>query len=426
MRPVSHLLGATAALALLGSSAALAAEPVTLDVFYAFPSFAKFYDQLAEEFTAANPDIRINFRAPASTYDEGHQTMLRQAVTNELPDVNFSGMHLLHELVHTLAQRDQIIDIEDFIAAEPEGWVEENYAESILDLGRVDGVQYGLTFNASMPIMYFNADLVREAGGDPDDMPTDWPGVIALAADINALEGDAVGISYSVNDWPDEWLWDGMILQDGGHLTRGDKVAFGDESGLRAVTYFRQFVTEGGMPVIDTDQARQSFVAGQIGMTFDTPARLRLITDMSGGRFDLRTALFPIDNKEEGGLPTGGNVAVITASTPEKQQAAWEFLKFMTSPEAQTVVVESTGYLPTNKRATGPEYLADHYAADANNRTILEQVDRAMPWPSYSKGNMVRIWRTQRDIIGTLMQGDLTPEEGLERLVNETQALMVE
>src|SRR5579864_2261006 len=74
------------------------AEQVTLDVLYAFPAFAKFHEPIADAFMKQHPDIKIAFRAPAPTYDDGHQTMMRQAVTNQLPDVYYSDFHLLTEL----------------------------------------------------------------------------------------------------------------------------------------------------------------------------------------------------------------------------------------------------------------------------------------------------------------------------------------
>src|SRR4029078_753640 len=87
-----------------------AADPVTLDVLYAFPAFAKFHEPIAEEFMKRQKDIRIQFRAPAASYDEGHQTMLRQMMTNQLPDVYYSGYHLLAELVRALVKRNQITE----------------------------------------------------------------------------------------------------------------------------------------------------------------------------------------------------------------------------------------------------------------------------------------------------------------------------
>jgi multiple sugar transport system substrate-binding protein len=424
MKFLSKLIGAAAALGLAGLSSAFAQSPVTLDVFYAFPAFAKFHEPIAAEFMKEHPDIKIQFRAPAASYDEGHQAMLRAAITNNLPDLYYSGYHLLGELVGKLKARNQILDLGPLMDAEPADWRKANYADNILALGKVDGKLYGLAFNASMPIMYYNADLVKKAGGDPDNMPTDWPGVMELAKKIKASGPNVAGLAYNIHDWPDEWLWDAMLMQNGGELTRDGKVAFGDESGKKALEYFRAFVTDAGMPLIDWDQSRQAFIAGQIGIFFDTPARLSQDTELIGNRFKLRTAVFPIDNKEKGGLPTGGNAAVITAKDPAKQKAAWEFLKFVTGPKAQEMVVKMSGYLPTNKAATGPDYLGSFYEKNPNYSTVAKEMDRSMPWPGYSAGNTVRIWRTQREIIAGVMRGDISTKDGLDRLVSETQALM--
>jgi multiple sugar transport system substrate-binding protein len=422
MRSIVKWIGA-AAVAALGSTGAFA-QQVTLDVYYAFPAFAKFHEPIAQEFMKQHPDIKIAFRAPAASYDEGHQTMLRQAVTNQLPDVYYSGYHLLAELVHTLEKRGQIIDLGPLLAKEPEDWRKANYSDALLSLGQVDGKQYGLAFNASTPLMYYNAELVKNAGGDPDKMPTTWPEIIALAKKIHS--GDTAGLAYNIHDWPDDWLWRSIILQGGGSMLdqAGTKVAFGNENGLKALNYLRQFVTEAGMPLIDWDQSRQQFIAGKIGLFFDTPARLRQVTDLIGNRFTLKTALFPVDDKANGKLPTGGNAAIIMSKDPAKQKAAWEFLKFVTGPQAQKIVVETAGYLPTNLRAPGPEFLGPFYEANPNFRTINGQMDRSAPWQGYPGGNSVRIWRTQREIINGVMRGEVSPEDGLKRLVSETTSLM--
>ncbi len=423
MRRITKWLGA-AALASLVATPALA-QQVTLDVLYCFPAFAKFHEPAAKAFMEKHPDIKINFRAPAASYDEGHQTMLRQAVTNQLPDVFYSGFHLQQELVNTLEKRKQVLELGPLLAGEPKQWVADNYSDKILALGQINGKQYGMAVNASTPIMYINNELVKKAGGDPAHMPDTWEGIVTLAAKIKALGPNIAGMAYNVHDWPDDWLWRGIVLQGGGSMLNeaGDKVAF-DGVGLKELEMLRRFVTEGGMPLIDWDQSRQQFVAGQIGIFFDTPARMRQDTDLIGDKFTLGSAVFPLDDKAKGGLPTGGNSALITAKDPAKQKAAWEFVKFMTGPEAQKLVVENTGYLPTNKRALGPDYLGPYYAANPNFKTVTLQMDRSVPWQGYPGGNSVRIWRTQREIINGVMRGDIQPKDGLARLVKETSALM--
>lgn len=431
MRPSMSLLGTGALLFGLSAGGLALAQPalaqtVTLDVLYAFPGFARFHEPLAQQFMKQNPDIRIQFRAPAPSYDEGHQTMIRQSMTSQLPDLYYAGFHLLPELATALARRKQIVDLGPLLAQEDAGWRKANYAEKILALGRVDGKQYGMPFNASMPIVYYNEELVRRAGGDPDRFPDRWDGVLDLARRIHAAQPDAAGISYDVHGWPDDWLWRAMILQAGGKMLNdaGTETAFGGKVGLDALRTFRRFVTEGAMPLIDWDQSRQQFAAGKTGIYIASPANLKQVTDLNGGKFKLRTAVFPIDDKQAGGAPTGGNAVLITSADPARQKAAWAFVKFVTGPEAQKMVVEMSGYLPTNQQAVGPEFLGPFYDANPNFRTVVAQMDRSLPWQGYPGSNSVRIWRTQRDIITAVMRGDESPEAGLDKLVKETNALM--
>jgi multiple sugar transport system substrate-binding protein len=148
------------------------------------------------------------------------------------------------------------------------------------------------------------------------------------------------------------------------------------------------------------------------------------VNDLVGTHFTLGTAVFPIDDKAKGGIPTGGCAIVITARDPARQKAAWEYAKFITGPEAQKIVVEATGYLPTNKRAAGHDFLGAFYDKNPNFKTVSLETDRAVPWQGYTGASTVQIWRKQREIINGVMRGDITPAAGLERIASETAAMM--
>jgi multiple sugar transport system substrate-binding protein len=403
------------------------AEDVTLNILYNLPGFTKFHQPLADEFMKSNPGIKINFLAPALGYNEGQQQILRSAVTGNLPDVYFSGYNLTAELVHTLLPRKQITELTPLIKAEGgQAFLDKNYSPKMAALGQIDGKQYGLPVNASSPIMFVNADLVKKGGGDPDNMPKTFPGLIELAKKIHAADPKVSGMGYDINGWPDDWLWQSLVFEQGGKLVdeKNRKVAFDNEIGLNALKLTRQFVTEGGQTLLDWDQSRQQFGAGLTGFIFSTPAHVQTIEALVGSRFQLKTTTFPLDNIDNGGVPTGGNSAVILTQDATKQAAAWKYLKWITGPEAQNVIVRITGYLPTNKLATGPDFLAPYYAEHPNVKTASLQAERSLPWAGYPGGDSVRIWRTQRDIIGTVMRGEVTPEDGLKQMVDQTNALM--
>ncbi|MEI4472159.1 ABC transporter substrate-binding protein [Frigidibacter sp. MR17.24] len=421
------LAGLAAGLSLTALSAPAFAADVTLNVLYNMPGFTKFHQPLAEAFEKANPGVKINFLAPAANYTEGQAQVLRAAVTGELPDVYFSGYNLTAELVHTLEPRGQITDLGPFIEKDGgQAFLDANYTPNMAALGQIDGRQWGLPVNASSPILYINADLVTEAGGDPANMPDTMPALIALGAKIHAMHPDIAGMAYDISGWPDDWLWQALIFEQGGTLVDAatGKVAFDNEIGLNAMKMIRQMAEEAGAPTLDWDQARQQFGAGKTGFMVSTPAHVQTIEGLVGDRFPLATATFPLDDKAKGGVPTGGNSAVMLTQDPAKQDAAWAYLKWITGPEAQDVIVRITGYLPTNKNATGAAYLAPYYADHPNVETASKQADRSLPWAGYPGGDSVRIWRTQRDIIGTVMRGEVTPEDGLAQLVRETNALM--
>ena len=401
------------------------AQKVTLDVLYAQPGFAKYHEPIAQAFMQTHPDVEIRFRAPAKDYDEGHQAMMRAAITNQLPDVYFPGFDLMGELIDTLEKRGQVVDVGPMLAAEPAAWREENYSDAMIRLGQVHGRQYGLAVNASLPIMYFNADLVKKAGGDPAHMPDTWDGVIALAGRIAATSPGTSGMAFDIHVYPGNWLFQSILDQAGASMLdeSGTRIGFDNAAGRKVMANLRRFVTEGRMTLLDLEASRQQFLAGQTGLFFDTPARTRLITSGVGTRFTLGTAVFPIDDKAKGGIPTGGCAIVMTTKDPARQKAAWEYAKYLTGPDAQRIIVETTGYLPLNKRASGPQFLGPFYAKNPNFRTVSLQADRAVPWQGY-RGDAVRIWRMQRDIITKVMRGDVTPDAGLDELARETRAML--
>ncbi len=395
------------------------AAEVTLDVLYAQSGFAKFHDPISQAFMKEHPDIKIKFRAPAKDYDEGHLLMQRLAVTNQLPDIYFPGYHLMPELARTLSKRNQIVDLKPFLDAEPQNWITENYSQSMLDIGVVDGVKYGMAFNASLPILYVNESAVEKAGLDPKEVPATWDDLLARAKKIHDADPKMTGIGYTIYDWPDDWLWQTILRQKGTQLVEPEtgKAGFNNEKGLAALKILRRIVTEGGENLLEFEQARQQFAAGQTAYFIDTPARLAQIIGLVGDRFKLNTIRVPIDDKENGGLPTGGAAGIILSQDEAVQKAAWEYLKFATGPKGQSIVVETTGYLPTNKLADGADYLAPFYQKEPRFKTVASQIELARPWEGYPTGSSVRIWRAERDIIAKVMRGDLTPEDALPMLV---------
>lgn len=402
------------------------AATTELTVMHAWPGHDKFHHEIANAFMAANPEVKISFQTSQVSYEDAHQLILRQAMTNQLPDIYYSGFHLLPPVARALKARNLYVPLDDFIKAEGAEWKARNYSNRILALGEVDGAQAGMAFNTSTPIVYFNEELVTRAGGNPDAFPTDWDGLFALSARIAALGSDIDGFFMGIHGGTDDWFFQAMIYQFGGNLMDAEdrNVAFGDASGEGAFKLLRRFVADGKMKLADDQQARQQFLAGKLGILFQSTANLKSTEDGVGKTFTLRTTRYPMADKTKGGLPTGGNAVMMLTRDKARQKAAWDFIKWVSGPEGQKVAVLASGYMPANQRVMEKEYLGDFYAANRNWRTSLDQIPVARKWYGYPGTNSVKIARSQKEIIARVMRGEIAPEAGLKETVDLTRGLL--
>ncbi|MEO0861852.1 MAG: ABC transporter substrate-binding protein [Pseudomonadota bacterium] len=385
------------------------------------------HEPLMAEFNAMQDEIVVEYAAPAKNYGDTHLKLFRGSATNTLPDCAFQAYNQLPSLARALAERGQIVDMSTLMEAEGDGWTEANYSEAMLDLGRVDGAQYGMPFNASVIQWYYNADLFREAGLDPDNFPTDWNGLFDAAQKIDALGDDILPMfMWLING--DDWGFQTLILQQGGRMMSpdGQAVAFDEnDHALEAMKMAKRLHDEGGLRTdLDRETQFAAFTEGRMGLWGLSPAGARNMQERVGAQFDLRSHPFTVWNDQDGKLPTGGNAAIITTQDPEKIAAAWEYIKFVTGPRGQQVTAEITGYLPTNRKVLGTDYMGEFYAANPYYATPVMQYDRAGPWSGYPGTQSEKIWREQASTIRAVMEGELSPEEGATQLKDIAVDLM--
>lgn len=425
-KPLSLI--AMAAFATLAVVVPAYAEPVTLEVVHAWGGHKRFHEPIAEAFMKSHPDIVIKYRASMANYSEGHQTILRQAIADDLPDVWYSPYNALGELVRALNPREQIKDLGPNIAAEGPDWVKANYAPNVLALGQVDGKQWCIPFNASTAITYYNLDLWTKAGGDGEKPPKTWDELIPIAAKISGSGEGADGFAYSVSEWGDDWLWQALVFNYGGTMMdpAKTKVTFGDEAGRKSVDLIARITRETKMPVLNEDQTIEQFAAGKLGAFVGSTAEVRVMGELVGDKFKWKTGGYPLADTAKGGIPTGGNCATILAKDDAKKKAAWEFIKFATGPEGQKIAVLGSGYMPTNLRTTEAQYLGGFYAGNPNWTTSLKQWPIARNWFGYPGDKGSKIWKEQGAILGGIIRGEIDAGAGLDQLVKMTETLLAE
>jgi len=389
---------------------------------YPYPElFTETHKQIAAEFAKVRPEIKVTLRAPYESYEEGTQKILRESVTNQLPDVTFQGLNR----VRVLVDKNIPAELDGYIAAEKD-FDKQGFHQAMYDIGTASGKVYALPFAISLPIVYVNLDLVKQAGGDPNNLPTSWDGLIDLAKKIKALGPETNGITYAW-DITGNWLWQAPVFSRGGSMLNADetKVAFDGPEGQFAMKQIARLVTEGGMPNLDQPSMRATFAAGKTGIHITSTSDLNKTTQMIAGKFALKTHTFPDVVTPNGRLPAGGNVVLITAKDKAKRDAAWEVVKFWTGPKGAAIMAETTGYMPPNKLANDV-YLTDFYAKNPTNYTAVSQLALLTKWYAFPGDNGLKITDVIKDHLNSIVNGARAkePEAVLADMTKDVQKLL--
>ena len=258
-----------------------------------------------------------------------------------------------------------------------------------VDLGKIDGKTYGLAYTFSTPVMFYNADLFRAAGLDPDNPPKTWEEVAAAGQAI-VENTDAEGFfpgAYGPADGT--FVYQAILMSNGGKVRDGNTLTFADQAGVDAVQMLRSMVESGAHARIDTSGANEAMSAGRLGMFLYTSALQNSLSSAAEGNWELRVAPMPAFG-DKPTAPTNSGSALFTFSKdPVKQRASYELMKYLTSREGYTTITSKIGYLPLRLDIVDdPQYLGEWTAAHPLIRPNLAQLERltpnvAFPGPHY-------------------------------------------
>jgi multiple sugar transport system substrate-binding protein len=320
--------------------------------------------------------------------------------------------------------RKLAVDLSPFVSNE-KNWADRGYSPAMMSLGQFAGKQYGMAFAVSTPIVYFNTDLVAKAGGDPNNLPTTWDDLMALAKKIDGLGDDVAGIFHTWNI-TGNWLFQADIFSRGGSITSPNEkqLNFNGPEGLAALKLLDDLVEKCNMPNLTLAGSRQQFMSGKLGIWTYSTGGLSLVDRFVKGRFKWDASTYPLPGPNPK-LPCGGNVLLMFAKDKEKQQGSWEFMKFATGPIGATIMVKGTGYMPANTvPAKDPNLLGEFYKMHSKHRTSLKQLPYMTQWYAFPGKNSLKIIANIKNHLQSVVNQSVDPEKALSDMASEVQALM--
>jgi multiple sugar transport system substrate-binding protein len=417
----SVISGAGAAIvagsALLKASSAKAAN-VSLKVSYAGPILRVVHEGIVERFSKLRADISVSYNPPVRSYEELIQQVLRGSIVGDMPDIAF----------HTLgsnrifAARSLAAPMDAFIAKE-KNFEQLGYLQTMIEMGKLNGKTLCFPFEVSAPVAFYNLSLVKQAGGDPGNLPTSWEGIIDLMKKIGGLGNNTTGGHFEY-DQSGAWMLQALVMSQGGRMLNNEStaIAFDNEIGVEAFRVL-QSLGSAGMVDMSRDQARQVFSSGKLGVLITANSILNALESQALGKFEVGISAFPIPSSS-GVLPAGGNAAVIHAKDPARIEAAWEYIKFAAGPVGQAISIKNTGYLPVNNLALAQKDIVGAVADNKNFQNAVRLLPRLAAPTEFPGENAIKITGMMKDRMQSVVTLKAEPRAALRDMTNQVNAIL--
>lgn len=401
------------ATALTASALPAAAEQTKLTMYYPIAvggPLTKVVDGMIEAFEKENPDVDVE-AIYAGNYDDTRVRALSAINSGEAPQLSV----LFSIDAYDLIEQDLIVPFDDVVKGEDgQKWLDSFYP-ALMKNGQIDGKTWGIPFQRSTIVMYYNKDMFKEAGLDPNAPPATWE---ALVENAKALTKDGRwGIMVPSTGYP-YWMFQCFAIQNGKELmnSEGTETYFTDPEVVEALEFWRGLAADAKvMPegTVEWGTLRQAFLQGQTAMMWHSTGNLSAVK--KDATFDFGVAMLPA-NVQPGSPTGGGNFYLFKGSDDAEQGAALKLVQYMTAPDRAAEWSIATGYVGVSPAAYETKALQDYTKSFPPALVARDQLEVAIP--EFSTYETARV----REALNNAIQATLTGSKSAEEALGEAQA----
>ena len=289
------------------------------------------------------------------------------------------------------------------------------------------GNMLSFPFNSSTPVLYYNKDLFKKAGLDPNSPPKTWPEVGAAAAKLQAA-GVPCGFT---SEWP-SWInienlsaWHNVPIATQANGFGG----FNTElkiNGPVQVKHLAQLAEWQKTKLFDyggrVNSAEPKFNASECGMILASSAtRLTIITNLKS---EVGIAMMPywpdVKGTPQNSIIGGATLWVLKGQKAEDYKGVAKFFSYLSKPEVQAWWHQQTGYLPITQAAYELSRQQGFYDKNPGTDVSIKQMTLNPPTDN-SKGlrlgSFVQIRNIIEEEMESALQGNKSAQEALDSAV---------
>jgi sn-glycerol 3-phosphate transport system substrate-binding protein len=386
---------------------------------------------LVKFFNETHPGINVNL-AYGGSYAETTTKAISRSAAGNAPNIAQVEAAFNRDLIDS----GKIVPVYKLFA--PHTKIAFNW-DSLIDPIRsyyaIDGKMWSIPFNVSTGMLYYNKNMFKAAGLDPNNPPRTFKELEEAARKALAAGVCKMGITTS---WPAWIMLENMIPyhgqwfanNDNGHSGPPTEVYLTDDFVMDLMRYLSRWSKEGLFTYLGREyKALPAFATGKSLFLFLSTSTLSSVTKKAN--FDVGTAFLPrIEGYPSGRSTLGGaTLYVFKGFTDKENEATATFLKYITEPATTIKWHKGTGYFPLTNGALESLHYDGWFAKDPNFLTALLELLTSPKIPQASSpflGNFVQI----RDILDTYIEEvvtlKLTPEEAMKKAKEEVEKVLAD
>lgn len=422
---IAQFLKSTAAGAALALAAALPAQAVDLEFYFPVAvggAAADTIEALTAEYAAAHPDVKID-AIYAGSYSDASSKAITAARGGNAPQLSV----LLSTEMFTLIDEDLIEPFDAYLSdEEKETWI-GGFFSAFMQNSQTGGKTWGIPFQRSTPVMYWNKEAFKEAGLDPEHAPASWDELVEMGKALTKTDASGNVTQWGVRipsaGFP-YWLFQGLSTPAGAILANadGNKTAFDDPKVVRALEFMvslsreHKIMAEGSIAWGPTPKA---FFERESAIIWTSTGNLTNIR--TNAPFDFGVAFLPKD--ERFGAPTGGgNFYLFKDATDEQKAAAVDFVQWITAPEQAAKWSIATGYVAPRADTWETDTMKAYVKEVPQALIARDQLEYAVAELSTYENSLVSSFLN--DAISAAIAGEKTAADALAEAQSKAEAVL--
>ena len=394
-RTVTAAAALAAGLASYASVACAADAVVDFTVAEYSSKTGPFFEQVARDFEAANPGIKINVEVVP--WDTLLQRLTTDIAGGSAPDISIIGTRWLLDF----AEQGIAEPVDAYLTPE----FKSTFIDTFMAPSVMDGQIMGLPVAASARAMMVNLDLYEQAGVTP---PTNWDEFYNASKAIAALP-DVFGFGLQGKEIETDAYFYYSLWTHGGDILKADGSSGLDTAeALEAVQLYKQMIDEGLTQPSPTNYTREDvfnlFKQGQVGTIFTFPM---LIPQIKAEAPDMHYAVLPFPEGSAKATYGVTDTMMLFADSDVKAEA-WKFIEFAYQDQYREQFDLGEGFLPVTKNIAA----LDYFTSDPD----VAGFAAGLPYAKFAP--TIANWEEIADVtVRTLQQiylGDVDPAAGLQ------------